>query len=301
MNKEFLQEFMTRTAFPEEAAAQLLRDAETVQEKNCTDRFDSAVSFYADNDFSTELTEPMVEEVAAASGLSPYAVWMLLLIEAARPQLLTCRELGTGEELFWDTFSDLRYKALECKEIHGVWGTFVAFWYPIFYTGDIVKLGRLEYENGSFQGKEPYVKNGVAVNPGDFVLNVHIPSSGEPFHREARLSSYRKAYAHFEEQLGGGPLVCVCHSWLLNPDYAKFLPPDSNFVDFQRDFALIEAEQEREFEDAWRLFGRDYQKPAPQLPERTSMQRAFKNYFLKGGVPGCGRGILIFDGEKLLS
>lgn len=299
MNKEFLQEFMTRTAFPAEAAAQLLQDADTLQE-SCLDRFDSAVSFFAQNDYKVELAQPMVEEAAAASGLSPYTVWMLLLIEAARPQLLACRELHEGEDHFWNTFADLRYKALECKEIHNVWGTFVAFWYPIFYTGDIVKLGRLEFENSVYEEKTPYVGNGVTVNPEDFVLNMHIPSSGEPFTKEARLDSYKKAYEYFAEQRKGGPLVCRCHSWLLNPDYAGFLPQTSNFVDFQRDFAVLEQDPADEFEDAWRLFGSSAQKPVQDWAERTSMQRAFKAYFLQGGKPACGKGLLIFDGEKLL-
>ena len=300
MNKDFMQEFMTRTAFPAEAVTQLLQDADTLEKANCVDRFDSAVSFFAAQDYKVELAEPMVREVAEASGLSPYTVWLLLLIEAARPQLLVCRELGEGEELFWDTFSDLRYKAIECKEIHNVWGTFVAFWYPIFYTGDIVKLGRLEFENGIYEEKTPYLGNGFTVNPGDFVLHIHIPSSGEPFTKEARLDSYKRAYEHFTEQRKGGPLVCVCHSWLLNPDYAAFLPENSNFVDFQRDFAVLEQDPADAFEDAWRLFGHSAEGPMQDWAERTSMQRAFKQYFLNGGKPACGKGLLMFDGEHLL-
>ena len=58
---------------------------------------------------------------------------------------------GVCEEIFWDTFCDLRYKLLECKTIHGVWGNFVASWYPIFYTCQIVKLGRLEFENAVYE------------------------------------------------------------------------------------------------------------------------------------------------------
>ena len=300
MNKEFLQEFMTRTAFPAEAVTQLLQDADTLEKADCIDRFDSAVSYFAEQDYNVGLTEPMIGEIAEVSGLSPYAVWMLLLIEAARPQLLACRELGEGEELFWDTFSDLRYKAVECKEIHGVWGTFVAFWYPIFYTGDIVKLGRLEFENAVYEEKTPYVGNGVTVNPGDFILHIHIPSSGEPFTKEARLDAYKKAYEHFAAQRKGGPLICTCHSWLLNPDYAEFLPEHSNFVDFQRDFAVLRKDPTDAFDDAWRLFGRSAESPMQDWAERTSMQRAFKQYFLNGGKPGCGMGLLIFDGEHLL-
>lgn len=298
MNLEFYREMMERTGFPQEAKEFLTAAAETV-ESHAQEEFDSAVEFFADQDFSTEQTQPLIDEIAEKSALSPYTVWLLLLMEAAHPQLVTLRELHEDEQHYWDTYVDFRCKALECKEIHGVWGTFVAFWYPIFFTGDLVKLGRLEFETIKYSGEQTEVC-GVSIAPGDFVANIHIPSSGEPFTKEARLDSYRKAYDYFAEQRNGRPLVCVCHSWLLNPEYAKILPETSNVADFQRDFATIAYEPEDEFEDAWRLFGHEHDKPTADLPEDTTMRRAFKQFFLNGGKPGCGRGILVFDGEKLL-
>ncbi len=130
--------------------------------------------------------------------------------------------------------------------------------------------------------------------------SIHIPSSGEPFNREARMDSYRQAYAFFKEELGGGPLFCVCHSWLLYPEYKKILKPGSNIVDFQSDFDIIKADAE-EFGDAWRVFGPQYTLPAADLPEDTSMRRAFKQHLLSGGTTGEGLGILIFDGEKIVN
>ena len=93
--------------------------------------------------------------------------------------------------------------------------------------------------------------------------------------------------------------MCVCHSWLLYPPYGEILSPTSNIVSFQRDFDITGQEASEEFDDSWRLFGGDYKKPLEDLPERTSMQRAFKNYLLAGGKAGEGRGVLIFDGEKI--
>ena len=95
--------------------------------------------------------------------------------------------------------------------------------------------------------------------------------------------------------------MCVCHSWLLYPPYGEILSPTSNIVSFQRDFDITGQEASEEFDDAWRLFGGDYKKPLEDLPERTSMQRAFKNYLLAGGKAGEGRGVLIFDGEKIVN
>lgn len=301
MNKEFLQLLMEKTNFPAEAKASLLESTEKLTASGQEEALDGAVDFFAENDFSVELTKPLTEEIAGAAGLSPYTVWMLLLIEAAIPVKESFIAQGISEEIFWDTFSDLRYKVLECKEIYDVWGTFVAFWYPIFYTGDIVKLGRLEFENYVYSSDTPYEKNGYTIKKGDKIKNIHIPASGEPFDKAARLASYKKAYEFFKDELGGGPLVCVCHSWLLYPEYGKILSPTSNIVDFQRDFDLVRVDTADEFDDAWRLFGREHQKPTAELPERTSMQRAFKQHLLSGGKAGYGVGILIFDGEKIIN
>ncbi len=299
MDRKYLQLFLEKTGFPEEGEKSLRESAGLLESTGLEESLDGAVEFFYENDFNIDLTQPLAEEIGKAAGLSPYTVWMLLLIEASRPVLGNFQESGT-EELFWATFADLRYKALECKEIYGVWGTFVAFWYPIFYSGDIVKLGRLEFENHTFQW-DAYSKNGITLRRGDPVKNIHIPSSGEPFDQAARLDSYRQAYEYFKDELHGGPLVCVCHSWLLYPEYGKLLSPSSNILSFQGDFDLVGQDDEPAFEDAWRLFGAEYQKPPAELPEDTSMRRAFKKHLLAGGKTGEGRGILVFDGTKIIN
>lgn len=301
MNKDFLRLLMEKTAFPEEARTELLKNADTLTAAGQEEALDGAVEFFYDNDFSISLSKLLIEEIAAKAGLSPYTVWLLFLVEAAIPVREAFAAEGLPEQIFWDTFSDLRYKVLECKEVQGVWGNFVAFWYPIFYSRDIVKLGRLEYENVTYSEDIPYEKNGYTVKKGDEVKSIHIPASGEPFDEAARLASYKKAYAFFQDELNGGPLVCVCHSWLLYPPYGEILSPTSNIVSFQRDFDITGQEASEEFDDSWRLFGGDYKKPLEDLPERTSMQRAFKNYLLAGGKAGEGRGVLIFDGEKIVN
>lgn len=296
MNKEFLQLMMDKTGFPEEAKSALLESARKLAAAGQEEALDGSVDFFFENDFDVKLTQPLMDEIGGEAGLSPYTVWMLLLIEAAQ----RVRDSYRTEEIFWETFADLRCKAIECKEIYNVWGTFVAFWYPIFYSGEIVKLGRLEYQENRYDADD-FVCCGHTIKNGDKMLSIHIPSSGEPFDRAARLESYKKAYEYFKDELDGGLLVCMCHSWLLYPDYEDLLAPGSNIADFRRDFDIMDRDDEQEFGDAWRLFGAEYQKPVSELPERTSMQRAFKQHLLSGGKTGEGFGVLIFDGEKLLT
>ena len=298
MNREFLDLLMKKTGFPVDAQAAYRVGLGKLESAGQGPQMEKTIGdFYADR-FDMEKLGPKIKSIAAASGVHEYTVWGLFLALAGERAKADYLAQGVPEEIFWDTFCDLKYKVLECKEVQGVWGNFVAFWYPIFYCCDIVKLGRLEFENDVYRGK-PYVLDGLRLEPGDPVKSIHIPSSGEPFNTAARLNNYKKAYDFFKPTLGGGPLWCVCDSWLLLPAWQQVLSPTGNILDFQRDFDVISHREEEEFADSWRLFGADYQKPTAKLPERTSMQRAVKKYLLAGGKTGEGFGILCFDGERL--
>lgn len=301
MDQQFLKLLMDKTGFPEEAKQEAPRCQDVLVQTGQEEALDGAVECLYSHDLDLKVVEPLVKAIADESGVNVYTVWLLFLIQASQPAVNAYLEKGVPEDIVWDTFSDLKFKVLECKNVHGVWGNFVAFWYPIFFSCDLVKLGRLEYESTTYEGKEPYEKNGFVINPGDPVKSIHIPSSGEPFDEAARLDSYKRAYEFFRDELDGRPLVCVCHSWLLYPQNRVILSPASNIVSFIGDFDLIESGSEEVFHDAWRVFGGEYQKPTAELPEKTSMQRAFKNWLLQGKQTGYGFGVLIFDGEKIVN
>lgn len=301
MDRDFLKLFMDKTDFPEEAKAEVFRCGELLVQTGQEKALDGAVEFYYDNNLDVNLVEPMIQSIGEESGINPYTVWLLFLIQASQPAIKAYLEKGIPEDIVWDTFSDVKFKLLECKNVHGVWGNFVAHWYHLFFSCDIVKLGRMEYESTTYDGKEPYESNGIIVKPGDPVKSVHIPSSGEPFDKASRLASYKQAYEFFKDELHGGPLVCVCHSWLLYPENREILSPSSNIVSFMGDFDVRESGILEDFPDAWRVFGGDAQKPTAQLPENTSMQRSFKNWLLVGKKTGFGFGIMIFDGEKIVN
>ena len=298
LDQGFMALLMERTAFPEEARQALLHSAQALEDAGQAPALLAALEAFYQDGFSTKNAQPAIEAMGEKASLSPYTVWMLFLMQGARQAKEDYAKRGVGEEIFWATFADLRYKAIECKENYNVWGTFVAFWYPIFFSCDIVKLGRLEYENRVYEGPA-YEQGGFVLRPGDKVRSIHIPSSGEPFGKAARLESYKMAYDFFKGELAGGPLVCVCHSWLLYPAYKNILKPGSNIASFMEDFHIIEAES-GEFGDAWRVFGPQHTLPAAELPEDTSMRRAFKQHLLAGGSTGEGLGVLLFDGERLL-
>lgn len=289
MDREFLVQFLEKTNFPEAAKEAILAAADQVAEE--------IVSILAnyEAEYNHEATVPQIQALSQTSGVHEYTLWTVLLSLAAKK----ARPLYKTEELYWNTFADLMYKALECFDVYGIWGTFVAHWYPIFYNGTIVKLGRMEYQVRKCPYKTPQSAMDITINPGDPILALHIPASGEPFDEAARLASYRQAWEYFCPD--GRPLVCTCGSWLLYDKYDEVFAPGSNIASFRKEFYMLNSKESETFGNIWRVFGSDHTLPTQELPEHTSLQRAFKRYMLSGGTHGNGTGVIVFDGEKLLS
>ncbi len=99
---------------------------------------------------------------------------MVFLLLAAIRLLPKYRSAGYSDELFDETMADLRFKLFECKDIFGVWGTFVTPWFKGFYLLERFKLGRMQYEKIAF----PFDDYKGKVKRGDTVLSCHIPSDG---------------------------------------------------------------------------------------------------------------------------
>ena len=130
--------------FPEDAKICFRELADRVIADGYEAEFDSMIDKYLEVHCDTDIMDGVLEEFAKKHGGNYYSYWMLLLILTSERAKPLYDKRGVPEEVFWDTFSDLRCKALECMEEHGVWGTFVAFWYGLFFTCRIIKFGRLE-------------------------------------------------------------------------------------------------------------------------------------------------------------
>ena len=287
MNVSFLDLFFEKTDFPQ-AAKDCLRG---IAQKHRAE-LDGLLSQYQQA-YDYASTAPAVEAAAQRMDVHVYTVWLIILILAAEK----ARPLYRTESSYWDTFCDLKYKAQECFDVYGLWGTFVAYWYPIFYDATIVKLGRMEYQSRPCGLKEPKTVLDRTIKPQDPVIYMHIPTSFEPFDRAARWESYEQAWRWFCPD--GRPLVCICSSWLLYPGYQQLFKPESNIAQFRSEFTVVSTAQAQGFSNAWRVFGKDHLLDPAQLPEKTSMQRAFKNHMIHGGTHGSGTGILIFDGKTV--
>lgn len=137
----------------------------------------------------------------------------------------------------------------------------------------------MQYDSVLYPFDAPYKYKNLTVKKGDAIKAIHIPASNEPFNKEARLESYKKAYNCFCDADKNEILVCRCNSWLLYPEYKKILPENSNILSFANEFSIACIEDREEFLNGWRVYGRSFKEPYSDLPENTSLQRAFKKLF----------------------
>ena len=239
-----------------------------------------------------------VEALAALIDEHKYTINFVLLINCTKPLLAKYRKEKIDEVIYWRSVLDLKSKLIECKENYDVWGTFVEGWFKGFYELNRFALGRLQFENSDFWC-DMYIKNGVELYDSDFVVGMHIPSNQGPLTYEARLDSYRQAYNFFKDKFKDKRYgIFCCHSWLLYPDNVNILPEKSNIVDFLLDFEPLEIKWTYDFGDQWRVFGvKNNRTPVDELPQNTSMQRAYVEWFKKGKKPGTAYGIVIYDSE----
>lgn len=266
------------------AAEGLLYDIECVKEE---------IFYGNDRGFTKNL-----EEIAKKADVNRYQSDMVVLMLCIPTLKQLYHSRGIDESILWDSMSDLRCKLFECREVKGVWGNFVAYWYGIFFRLTCFKLGRLEYEETTFkpQGYKDIIKC------GDKVLTCHIPSEGPLLEAEV-IASLKKAYEFYPQYVKDGILPVTCHSWLLYPPYkGRVFTEGSNIEKFISLFDIVEYADSDGCGDLWRVFKAEYSEGCiPSLPENTSLQRNLKSFLIEGNKMGDAYGVILFDGEKVIT
>lgn len=242
------------------------------------------------------------QALSASLNLPRETLSFVVIVCAAKPLREEYRTLGFSDVVFDDTMEDLACKVNECHTVCGCYGIMddAANWYALLFQKSLFKLGRLEYETGITRWDISLPQAGITASAGNAFLKLHIPSAG-PLTRDARIDSYRRAYEQFPQYRRNGVLPILCHSWLLYPKNLEFFPEHLNVTDFLRDFDLIGAEEDPDFHDCWRVFGKFYDGHPETLPRDTSLQRAIADWLIAGHPCGIGLGLILFDGERLRS
>lgn len=291
--KSFCQEYN----YPEEAIQSLLADFDALKKTPCYPLFKTYVEMYNNDDTSFDYGTSLggIRKIAEVTGINSYALELLFFICLAKH----CRELYDEAELpvkiYHDSMSDLKWKLMECKNVHGVWGSFVASWFPRFFDLSRFAIGRLQFEDDP--STEVYSKNGVTLNYGDWVINTHIPSCGK-LNMDECMDSFRAAADFFADRFPDGIAKFKCHSWLLCEHHKDYLAPETGIRKFADLFDVVKTGSDPQGRNLWRIYNRPYNGSLEGFPADTSLRRAYIKLIEDGKEPGWGLGyIFMKDGE----
>ena len=242
--------------------------------------------------------EPYLQSLATPE-VHEYTVNLLFLLACTSYMQEKWKESGYPEALFVETMKDLKYKLDECESTYGIWGNFVIWWYETVYHGGLIALGRLQYRPMVHEGEDVKIGDFI-LKAGDFLLDSHIPTGG-PITYEVCEESYRLAYEMFKDKIKGDILPICCFTWMFYPAYRNLYKPGSNIANFMHDFVLYDVLETPTFDDAFRLFGSDISKDKSEWKAENSLQKAFHAYVMTHDRFGAGKGLLLFDGERVLT
>ncbi len=284
-----IKAFAENVCLPEEAYSVAIPICETI------------ISAYAENykkihaDMrNTDLISALAEDIGKECDSVMLAVCLLLGADAHELYM----ERGISEEIYWDSMRDITVWTKTCMKMRGHVGLYEYGWILNFLTASIVRLHRLEFHIISFMDKKTWSKNGITVNGGEPVINIHIPEDGPLYHEDV-MESYRRAYHYFGCT---GIQAFVCNSWLLYPGNYEFLTERSNIRKFMNDFDIITRHDSKYCGDLWRVFGpcQPFDNTA-KFPCDTELQRNMIRYLNEHDyTTGSGYGIFLFDGEKIV-
>lgn len=291
--KTYMTHFFEKFSYPEEARTVLFQAYERIQSDSALKGgFDGLIRRYAcsrNMDYKQAFEE--MTEISAGAGIHEYTGNFLMLVCFSQTLRERYLETGTDEGIWETSMYDLKYKLNECRDVYGIWGTFVAWWFTGFFDMTRFGLGRLQFEICAFG--HHYEKDGIVLTPDSRVLNTHIPRTGEKLDPGSVQESYELAARFFQERFQIDPVAFVCDSWLLFPQNKEVLSPDSNLYSFISGYDILRVDEYDDYSEVWRLFDVNYEGDVEKLPQDTSLRRAYAEWIREGKKIGGAYGVHI--------
>lgn len=208
---------------------------------------------------------------------------LAVVLKASETTYRMYKAKGIDDAVFFDTMDDIR---IWCEDNRNQ-GLKNYHWVRNHICFELFKLGRLQFQIFRF----PYVIYNSDKTPlkiAENVINVHIPR-GERLDYDACVSSIEQAKFFFKAYFPDYRFkYFICDSWLLYDKNKEFMDENSNIIHFQSFFKITMSSPD-DSQAIERIFGRK-EKDALCYPQKTSLQKAAKNYILSGGRLGKGFG-----------
>ena len=181
------------------------------------------------------------------------------------------------DEVSWATLSDLGRNLKRDRLLLGDGGLRTSGWLTLHFRGSIYELGRLQINRRD----ATRARVGDSPDAGEPALDIHIPESG-PLAPEACDDSLARAQPFFARHFPETPpRLGTCTSWLLDPQLADYLGPESNIIRFQRRFELIDESHDGDAAVLRFVFHR-IAPNIDHLPQRTTLERAIVAHLREG-------------------
>ncbi|MGW4030857.1 acyltransferase domain-containing protein [Streptomyces sp. NPDC004838] len=203
------------------------------------------------------------------------------------------RERSVPDAVSRRTLADLGRQIAVHRRRHGNGGLLIPGWLGLHFRGELYQLGRLQFARDRLGARTGAAvrEAGLPLGPGDPVLGLHIPDflgslTPAACDRSLGLAGEFFARCYPEETYR----VASCHSWLLDPQLAEYLPEDSNIRRFQDRFRLSHERKDAEDGDPVGFVFGDPRLPPQGLPRRTALERAIGDHLRAGRHWYCGHG-----------
>ena len=297
--REYLENFLRDFEYAEECRELLVSCYGAISaDTHRSDILNEALTAYNnDRNVGYFVMEEYVKRICDGSEYHEYTVWLLVYILMTERLRELYLQNGISLDIWRDGINDLKTKAEECKDIKGIYGTFVSSWFPNLFRLRRFTFGRLQFELSHFSEDKFECSDGTVLKSKDRVIAVHIPRSSMPLSKQNCDGAYEAAADFFANEFQGEKVVFTCSSWMLYPKNSEILHERSNTRRFGEEYEIVTVtyHEAGEYPEAWRIFDVEFGGDIASLPENTFLQKAYKKYMLDGGITGRAYGVKLLQ------
>ena len=222
---------------------------------------------------------PSENSVDFLVGKKDYQLNMVYILAQCESMYKEYIERGIPDQYLQATLCEIAMEVKSCQATFGVLGIYEISWFACVVKGNrLFRIGRLNFmleEAGEWCSGGP-------VRNGDKLVSVHIPG-GEKLDDLACYQSFEEAerfvLKYFPEH---NFKYFMCHSWLLDPLYEKFLKEGSNISKFRN---MFKAYRREETDDVIKfVFGKNVKRNnIGKYQPKNDFQKKLQKYILEGG------------------
>jgi len=292
--KQYLTEFLCEFDYADGAKAALLEAFDRVFASEEDERLfeEIRIRFEGDPDEKYPYLIERADALAEKHSVNAYTVYLLVLILLSESSKTIYAKRGLSLEMWRSNMFDLKYRCDNLILVKGVYGTDCPEWYRRFFAATRFTFGKLQFETGLL-GKDCEVA-GRELKADDTAVFIHIPRSGDRLTPESVDAATREAAAFYEKRCGIRDPIFACHSWILYPENKTILSETSNLYSFISRFDIVDVEEDTSYKELWRLFDKEYTGNADDLPQDTSLRRAYAKRVKEHKPLGVALGVWVY-------